>query len=232
MATWIIGDIHGCIRPLEQVLRQIPDSDRLVFLGDYIDRGPHPRAVVERLLAEKERSVFVRGNHEDAMLAHFGRLDFALEFPELIGPNSHWLRANFGGQATLQSYGVSPSDPWEALPAAHREFFEGSVFFHEAPDFVAVHAGLRVDGAVEPALQDVDDLMWIRWDWVSRESEWPGKLVYFGHFSSIQMFGREGARRTLQGVRSLGLDTGCGYGGFLSAWCHETGTLIQVSEHI
>ncbi len=227
VGTWIIGDIHGCMDPLEAILSEIPEEDDLVFLGDYIDRGPEPRGVVERLLRERHRAVFLRGNHEDAMLAHFGRLDFAREHPELLGPDSHWRRANFGAGTTLQSYGLEPEDPWEALPPEHRSFFEALRFYYEHDEFLAVHAGLRIADSTDPREQDPDDLFWIRWDWVSREAEWRGKFVYFGHFTSIQMFGRQRASELLHGQRSLGIDTGCGYGGYLTAYCHETGQVLQ-----
>lgn len=231
MKTWIIGDIHGCASALQSLLRSVPSGDRLVFLGDYIDRGPDAKGVIDCLLSVSDRSVFLKGNHEDVMLAHFGLHELVGEHPELRGPDSHWLRANFGGQTTLASYHLEASDPWEALPPDHRTFFESLELYYQGSDFVAVHAGIRINGSSDISVQDPHDLMWIRWDWTSREQEWTGPRVYFGHFTSIQMFGRARVKDLLRGHKSVGIDTGCGYGGFLTAYCHETSELIQVPEN-
>ena len=76
--TFVIGDIHGCVTEVDRLLDALaPDSsDTLVFLGDYIDRGPSPRAVVDRMIRlrqEGPRCVFLKGNHEDRFLGYMGR---------------------------------------------------------------------------------------------------------------------------------------------------------------
>ncbi|HNL70573.1 MAG TPA: metallophosphoesterase, partial [Leptospiraceae bacterium] len=68
---WIIGDIHGCLRELDALLDRIPEHEPLLFLGDYVDRGPDSAGVIERCLREKERSTFLMGNHESMMIHYF-----------------------------------------------------------------------------------------------------------------------------------------------------------------
>lgn len=151
-----VGDVHGCRAELDRLLAALaptPD-DHLVFLGDYVDRGPDARGVVERALAlegEAERGTgpqvtFLRGNHEQMML---GARD---EGGQTLG---NWVYN--GGGATLLSYGHAPtvqrlgyagpddSGPdadWARLvPDSHWAFLKASVLFLDHPDYLFVHAG-------------------------------------------------------------------------------------------
>ena len=105
MRCYVIGDIHGCVRELACLIENLPlkPQDKLVFLGDYIDRGPDSRGVVSYLLElQEERSydpVFLKGNHEDMLLSYLG----------LAGQHGDMFFYN-GGQATLASYGLSSQD--------------------------------------------------------------------------------------------------------------------------
>src|SRR5262245_38479045 len=116
MRTLAIGDIHGCLRAFDTLLELVdPHSDDLVVtLGDYVDRGPDSKGVLDQLLALRERCrlIALTGNHDLMMLA--GRED-----PEHFG---EWLSC--GGKETLESYGVTPD--WEtfapAVPGRHWRF--------------------------------------------------------------------------------------------------------------
>ena len=110
MTIYAIGDIHGQLAMLEDALRRIeadggPDA-RIVFLGDYTDRGPNSRGVIERLAqgkAEARNWVFLMGNHDrmfSMFLADYPRNDDRL----LVG--YHWLHPRIGGIETLASYGI------------------------------------------------------------------------------------------------------------------------------
>ncbi len=104
MRTLAIGDIHGCLRAFDTLLEMVSPTldDTLVTLGDYVDRGPDSRGVIERLLSLEKFTQFVplRGNHEEMMCAaRDGRAD--LHF---------WMRV--GGDETVASYGV-PIDPFD-----------------------------------------------------------------------------------------------------------------------
>src|SRR6185369_15498963 len=100
MGVFAIGDLHGCPEELEVLLQHLGagTADTLVFLGDYVDRGPKVRTLVDRLLRlgrEAPATIFLRGNHEDMLLAYLG----------LPGRHASAYLAN-GGSATLASYGV------------------------------------------------------------------------------------------------------------------------------
>lgn len=217
---WIIGDIHGCHAELVKLLERIPSGDPLIFLGDYIDRGPDSYRVVERLLREKDRSVYLMGNHEYMMFCYFQ------------DPHSSeglaWTYWANGGQSTLKSYGQEPDKPAERIPPLHREFFNSLKLFHEEDDFIAVHAGVRINGSTSMEDQEQQDLLWIRGDWLNQEHLWDGKKIYYGHTPSRYIFGTREQHRPIQGEKSMGIDTGCVYGGFLTAVNSVSGELIQV----
>ena len=129
--TIAIGDVHGCSPALEAILQAIdpqPD-DTLVTLGDYVDRGPDSRGVIERLLAVAKRCrlIPILGNHEEMMLAVVdGQL-----------PPDDWLRC--GGQATVDSYGESePGVP--ALPREQESFLRRCEPYYETDTHLLLHA--------------------------------------------------------------------------------------------
>lgn len=186
-----VGDIHGCLDPLRSLMTQVApcETDQVVFLGDYVDRGPDSRGVIEYLLDFARRfphTVFLKGNHE-AMF---------LDFLEGCDPFS--FLAN-GGQATLDSYAQ------EAIPEEHVNFLRKLRLSYETPDFIFVHAGLRPGLSLQQ--QSEEDLLWIRRDFLSSQYSW-GKTVVFGH--SPQSDG------PLVQTERLGLDTGVVYGRSLS----------------
>src|ERR671923_509758 len=125
MRSYVIGDIHGCLDELGHLIEGLPlaPGDRLVFLGDYIDRGPDSKGVVSFLLElEKDPAayelVFLKGNHEDMLLSFLG----------LSGQHGDMFLYN-GGKATLRSYGFSKADsPSEeavsGIPPAHLDFYK------------------------------------------------------------------------------------------------------------
>lgn len=193
LALYAVGDVHGRLDLLEDLLRRIgedaarhpDDSERtLIFLGDYIDRGPSSRGVVERLLEGPLpgfTTVRLMGNHEDALLA----------FLDADSDGLDWL--TFGGLETLLSYGVPlrtlPSSGQQvselrqalanSLPARHLEFFRHCDLRHSVGDYVFVHAGVRPGIALEK--QAPVDLMWIRDDFLRSRIPLPGRVIVHGH---------------------------------------------------
>lgn len=242
---WVIGDIHGCLVELNELLEQIPARDPLLFIGDYIDRGPDSAGVVDRVLQEAERSVFLKGNHEDMMMSYY-------RDPE-SREGLAWTFWGNGGPATLRSYGLSEQDRFDAYPAAHRKFYEELELYYEDDDCIAVHAGLRIDpkskssskskrrgsgasanGATpdgELSGQSPEDLLWIREEWIHNEHRWKGKRVFYGHTPSRYVLGPGAEDDPIVGKRSVGLDTGCIFGGSLSAMNTKTDELIQIKAH-
>ncbi|MBI3653411.1 MAG: serine/threonine protein phosphatase [Acidobacteria bacterium] len=175
MATYVIGDIHGRAHLLDQLLRDLPwnvKQDKIVFLGDLIDRGPESPAVIDRVMAlaaANPQVIVLRGNHEQMLLD-------CLEYGEL-----NWLIPENGGQVTLKSYGISLGEIEDIadikIPEEHFEFLNRLPFYHEDEQAIYVHAGL-IPG-LPPAETDPDILLWTR-D-LDFYRNYHGKLCFFGH---------------------------------------------------
>ncbi len=151
MSTYAIGDIHGRLGALRKLLIQLdPDQDRLVFMGDYMDRGPNSSGVLDLLVlvaAECPQSVFLRGNH-DWLMMH-ARTDAAQK--------KYW-REHCGGEATLKSY---PGGTLDDVPVAHWFFLEKTCRdLYETKNHIFVHGGLEPDLPV--VQQTVRTLHWRR----------------------------------------------------------------------
>lgn len=189
MRIYAIGDIHGRIDLLERTLREIDaslirspaDNAFEIYLGDYIDRGPNSRQVLDRLIQRSaaRNTIFLKGNHE-VYLAQF------LQDPAIL---SEWRR--YGGLETLMSYGLKPSLRPDAserfelvrgleatFPSSHREFLGNLKLFTDCGDFFFVHAGVRP--RVPLIAQREADLLWIREDFLLFEEDF-GKIVVHGH---------------------------------------------------
>lgn len=199
-----IGDIHGCLEPLRALLARVapaPD-DQLVFLGDYVDRGPDSAGVIEELLAlrvQLPHTVFLRGNHEQMLL-------------EVLAGHDPLTFLFNGGDQTIASYRARGGWP---PPASHVNFLNTLPTRYETAGFVFVHAGLRPGVAV--AHQSPDDLLWIRQEFLQSTEDW-GKTVVFGHTP----------RETVWMSKTrIGLDTGCVYGGCLTCCDVLTGRCWQ-----
>ena len=203
-----IGDIHGNLSHLQRLIEEIkpalnPQRDTLVFLGDYIDRGPDSKEVVDFVLKVRKEFphvVCLKGNHEAMFLDWF-----------LDGKNYDLYLYN-GGGATIRSYSQEGEF---ILPQAHLEFFTSLLLYYETEQYIFVHAGLRGDIPLEE--QDPNDLIWIRDEFILSPHDF-GKIVVFGH-------------TPLQGVfiapNKIGIDTGAVYGGKLT--CLELPTQKRYS---
>lgn len=213
---YAIGDIHGMLSKLELVLAQIEPlltpEDRLVFLGDYIDRGPESKGVVDRMLpikAERPNTVFLRGNHEQMMMemrAFYDRAYKAVPAPE--SPDQAMLWIVNGGQETLQSYSSKGMKWWESIPAEHWEFFGSTTLEFSQGRYRFVHAGFVPPG--ETWLDDnFDPRLWIREPFLSHPSFIEGQIVVFGHTPMT-------SGKPLVMRNKVGIDTGAVFGGPLT----------------
>ncbi len=170
---WLaIGDIHGHLTALEALLAAVAPrpEDRLVTLGDYVDRGPNVRGVVDLLLEWEARGQLIPliGNHELIML---DALVYDFEF---------WMEV--GGRETLASYAAVEGEPGklEDVPARHWEFFEQRCRrWHETEDTIFVHAG--VDAELDLPDQDEFDLCWKKFVPSLVHEHRSGKRVICGH---------------------------------------------------
>ncbi|HYL81718.1 MAG TPA: metallophosphoesterase family protein [Candidatus Acidoferrum sp.] len=201
-ATYVIGDIHGCLQSLERLLHKIKPrpEDRVIFIGDYIDRGPHSREVVDLLLQLPYPSIFLLGNHEKMLLDY------------LAGGDSSMYLLN-GGLATIDSYGGDPGN----IPQAHLGFFHSLQPMYETPDHLFVHAGIRP--LVPLDKQELKDLVWIRQEFYQ----------FVGRFPKPVIFGHTPMRHVLLADDRIGIDTGCVYGGKLTCLKLPEREIIQVS---
>lgn len=189
-----IPDIHGCAHTFRALLHdvlKIRVSDSLYLLGDYTDRGPRSKEVIDQIFTLQNEGISVhpiRGNHDDMLLRACGSLDYYRV----------WMLN--GGRATLDSFGVE--DPCEiALP--YRRFFDALPYYLELDDHILVHAGLNFQA--EDPFRDKEALLWTRSQEV--HSELIGqKKVITGHTPV--------PRETIKKAISSGLiplDNGCVY---------------------
>lgn len=207
-----IGDIHGCRSRLEGLLERIrfdPAGDTLVFVGDYIDRGPDSRGVIDALLEMKASCpglVCLKGNHE-AML-----LDFYLE-----GRGEQRFFWN-GGLLTLDAYGITPADAraGRGLPESHVDFLRSLPLFYESGEYLFVHAGIRP--GIPLAEQSPADLLWIRDEFIDSEEDF-GRTIVFGHTP---------LPAPLLEPYKIGIDTGAVYDGRLTCVELPTRKIYQV----
>ncbi len=210
---YAVGDIHGRNDMLEELMRRISDDlagapgGQLIFLGDYVDRGGDSRGVIDRLLDLQKTwpdTVFLKGNHEEIML------EFLAEPEDL----PHWL--DWGGEETLESYGVDPiggvkadlAQQWfAAAPKSHLNFLKSLKLTHIEGDYLFVHAGVRPGAPLED--QTAADLLWIRKRFHNATpEERPDYVVVHGH-TPVSKPEDAGWR--------IGVDTGACYGGMLTA---------------
>ena len=142
MRTLAIGDIHGCHVALTTLLEQVVPraDDRIIFLGDYIDRGPASREVVESLLtlSDKCAPVFLRGNHEVMILDARG------------DPLKANLWQSYGGLEALFSFGANYKEEWASIiPDSHWKFFERTVRYFTTEDHIFIHACLDAEAEMD-----------------------------------------------------------------------------------
>lgn len=209
--TIAIGDIHGCYAALDKLLSMIDmqREDRLVVLGDVVDRGPQSRSVVERLLQLRDSCQLlpILGNHEQMLLdAVNGKATL-----------QDWL--TYGGGETLDSYGKGAS--LSVLPDEHIEFLRSWADYRETPGFFFAHGNYLADVKLSDQPWD-----WLRWE--SLRDLLPtchlsGKTAILGHTSNKQ-----------GEILNLGylvcIDTYCHGGGWLTALEPETGKVWQTNE--
>ena len=223
--VYAIGDIHGCDALLDKLLDLISEDGgsartRLVFLGDYVDRGAGSKKVIDRLIrlkTERPNSSFLLGNHERVMLDFLNAPDF----------HEEWL--HWGGDKTLESYGVV--DIWKKrpvalardlsgrLPAAHREFLSSLDLHCVIGDYLFVHAGVKPGVALTD--QRESDCLWIRGEFHNAPADArPDKVVVHGH---------QPVKKPLDAGWRIDVDTGAVWSDALTAVVLEGATRRFIS---
>lgn len=207
-----IGDIHGHFEKLQSLFfkleKELNRDDVLVFLGDYVDRGPHSKEVLDFLIQiskKRTNSVFLRGNHEDMFLDYLG----------FSGSHGESFLYNGGGQ-TLHSFGGK----WN-VEKDHIDFLLNLKDYYVCPEYpyIFVHAGFRPGIALED--QNEKDLFWIRNEFLNyHESLFFNRKVIYGHTVN-----HNGLPRIHE--NKIGIDTGAGYSGPLTALIVPEEKIIQ-----
>jgi serine/threonine protein phosphatase 1 len=219
-----VGDIHGCHRKLVTLLSRLPldrKQDTLIFLGDYINRGPDSRKVLDTLIGLERnyrRVVFLKGNHEQALLDY-----------ELYGePDDLRLLRVMGIEATAESYGVSLRrlTDLSCMPPEHQQFLFDLKFSYVADNYLFIHADF--DSPLQPPhpLETGQERMQRRSTEArllasrrlgrERDLEPPQQaVVIFGHLPFATPLVR---------ADRIGIDTGAVYGNLLTA--------VQLPERI
>ncbi|GIK47604.1 MAG: serine/threonine protein phosphatase [Hyphomonadaceae bacterium] len=216
-----VGDIHGrsdCLAEMFDLLEARAEQETregaapvVIFLGDYVDRGPDSRGVLDLLLSGRPHGFerrYLKGNHEQAML---GFLDDPME-------HRAWLLQ--GGAETLLSYGIQPPPPVGArehdwigvsqhlrarMPPEHFEFLTGLERYVELGDYAFVHAGVDVSRPLEQ--QTDEDLFWIRAPFLSGKRPFTHRVVH----------GHTPVERPHADHRRIAVDTGAYVSGTLTA---------------
>ncbi len=216
---FVVGDIHGCASELGVLLnyllseQNITSSDLVVFLGDYIDRGPDSRAVVDLLVDFKSQfsnTIFLRGNHEDMLMDFLG-----------YGGNLGHAFLYNGGLETIQSYGISvfssPAEMMELLPETHFDFFCSLNSMAQVDGAILVHAGLNPQFKLSE--QVGEDIFWIREPFLASPHEF-GSNIIFGHTPHRDIYDNRPYK--------IGIDTGLVFGNKLSCLEIYSSDVFQV----
>lgn len=201
MRKFAIGDVHGRMDKLEDLMKKVSpeEDDTFIFLGDYIDRGPHSKEVVDYLLELRKTSkcIFLTGNHEQML------------YDYLTPPREDSLYLRNGGASTIESYvkedktlnsfllstmskKLSSDEYYKQLKVArskrfqafvrslksHADFFDNLAWYHEDDDYIYVHAGVRA--GIELEKQNRDYLIWARGEFIYLDTGRSKKVIY-GH---------------------------------------------------
>jgi serine/threonine protein phosphatase 1 len=234
--TFAIGDIHGDLAALRQLFGRLPPlvpSDTIVFLGDYVDRGPDSAGVVRWLrefqLTTAAKVITLRGNHEDAWLQCI-----ETGWPEFIMPRGNGCLECYRSFTGKPIPTEAESPTFDEMKAMYDgSFFPSDVvawmktlgFFYEDDHAIYVHAGIKRDGDHFPHPSQVTPpraLLWLR----DRDffENYRGKLVVFGHTTTrtlpneLSTYTPDDPSDLWAGPSCVGLDTACGKGGFLTAF--------------
>ncbi len=217
--TYIIGDIHGCIHTLRYLLYiklRIKRDDHIYFLGDYVDRGPSSKAVLDEflMLIDKGFQIYLlRGNHEQMML---DALNSESE-------HTQWLKN--GGKSTLLSF---QKDNVKQVDTKYINFIRNMSYYFELEDYILVHGGLNFD--FDDAFECKEDMLWIRNQDIDKVKT-RGKRLIVGHTPVSPADSHKSLKSNI-----IKLDTGCVYLkvesslGYLSAFHVEREQFYRVEN--
>ncbi|MBI9032905.1 MAG: serine/threonine protein phosphatase [Bacteroidales bacterium] len=178
---WVIPDIHGCVKTLERLIGQIQPKreDHLIFLGDYIDRGPDSKGVIDYLMGlqtQGQKMTLLKGNHEE----------FVLQAYEIeLGLKKSWLKREknphkeewfkHGGKDTMRSFGLKDL---RLFPVEYLEWMKKLEYFISLEDYMIVHAGLNFE--IDNPTDDKHTMLWVKEFPIKRHKIGNRKVIH-GH---------------------------------------------------
>ncbi|MFO0944025.1 MAG: metallophosphoesterase family protein [Pirellulales bacterium] len=206
-----IGDIHGCRAALESLWEAISPTaeDTIVTLGDYVDRGPDSKGVIDLLIeyAKQCKLVAIQGNHEEMMLN---------VLREKLPPH-RWLQ--FGGVDTLDSYGFVGD--LKVIPESHHAFFKTMVNYYETDNHIFIHA--NYDPVLPLEKQGIFQLRWLKLTESTPQPHVSGKRVVVGHT-------HDRGGQIFDVGHLICIDTFCYGGGWLTALDVNSGRIWQANR--
>lgn len=228
MKIFAISDIHGCYDELMALYKKLPidpKKDMMVFCGDYIDRGPKSKQVVQQLMDWKKQYPHwqvLYGNHEDLMLdalVYQGRVYHSFDL---------WFTQ--GGKQTFLSYVPETATAYEkaimqikdVIPQEHLVFLASLPRYYETDDYIFVHGGIKPGKT--PAETDPQDLIWLRDEFIDSKYDW-GKKVIYGHTPQDSPDPKKNLQPHVQ-KNKIGIDTAVCYG------AHNKLTAVELPSEV
>ncbi|HJW27778.1 MAG TPA: metallophosphoesterase family protein [Saprospiraceae bacterium] len=191
---FVVGDIHGCSRTFRKLVLEeinLQRTDELYCLGDYVDRGPDSKGVIDFILdlqADGYSVKTLRGNHDQMMM-------------ESGQDNEHFLHwARNGGLQTLDSFGIQN---YSQLESKYKTFFYETAYYYEVGKYILVHAGLNFHA--DDPFADTESMMWIRGFKVN-DQKLGDRIIVHGH-TPIPL----NVILTQRGENIIDIDGGCVY---------------------
>ncbi len=203
-----ISDIHGELELFNELLEKVnynPSRDQLILLGDYIDRGPDSKGVLNRVMELKDNGAIVlRGNHDEMMVN---------SVDGVLGAKERWERNK--GLATLQGYDSTlniMTNPRTKEFTTHVNFIRSLDYYYETDNYIFVHAG--VEPGVSMTSADTHKLVWIREEFYEKYTG--AKTIIFGHTPTHLLWGERKLDVFFGENNIIGIDGGAAYGGQLN----------------
>ncbi len=226
MKNYVCGDIHGCYYTLLSMINKLPleSNDKLIFLGDYIDRGPYSKEVVQyvKTLTESNQAIALMGNHERMCTDPYDQRTWLYNGGD-VALDSYDTRTD--AEKVIPSFDdIEARELWQTklpkISSDHYEWMENLPLFYEDDDYFYVHAGINPNGDLYN--QHESDLLWIRNVFLNSNKDFAKKII----------FGHTPFKEILKQKNKIGLDTGCVFGGTLSMYCPQTGEFYSEPLHI